>query len=131
MNENANPQAAPARPPKATRLRASLGIACMVIAAAGIGYYIGSEPVPGSSAPADKCAEVQRTYGRLSTDASTAPTDDGKAGLAANVALQNPTCFNSEVRAQAQTTKDQIAARAQWGAAQRAGECADPNNWAC
>jgi hypothetical protein len=131
MNEDARPETAPARRFAVGKLRASIGTACMVLAAAGIGYYIGSEPMPFSSAPADECVAVERAHERLADAASKAPTDPKAGGVAANVVLQNPSCFDATTRAEAQTAKDQIAEAAQWGAAERAGQCADPSNWGC
>jgi hypothetical protein len=54
-----------------------------------------------------------------------------RASDLANLVLQNPGCFPAEMRAQAQTSKDQIAANANSAAlsdaAKRASQCADPN----
>lgn len=111
-----------------------------VLAAAAGGFFAGRETAPAGDSRAG-CASAQVSLRGLLKEhnaTSAVAVEDQRVrnqllSTMANLILQNPACFDAEVRAQAQTAKDQIAAgvdaQALSDAAARAAQCADPDRF--
>lgn len=120
------------------RIRVAV-VAAGALLLAGGGFIAGRETAPARADGDTACTSAMSTANRLVQEGKDAPGDEEQAvkdqrqATLVNVVLQNPGCFDAETRAQAQTTKDSMAAQANSDAAARAGECADPNHlsWQC
>jgi hypothetical protein len=130
---------APAKPvthqdPARTRTLVGVG-AVLVVASLACGFVAGRATAP-PGADVAACASATAAEERLTKERDDAPSGelqdvkDSRLAVMANVILQNPDCFNPSVRADAQTAKEQIAARADAqamsDAAERAAQCAKP-----
>ncbi|MER5471908.1 hypothetical protein [Streptomyces sp. NPDC002685] len=141
-------EAEPARPapstpvPQMSRERTGVLIAIAAALVAGslaCGFVAGRATAPAGDDDAATCTSANAAEEQLLDEASEAPTSEpqdakGKRiAIASNVILQNPDCFSASLRAQAQTAKDEIAARADSqamsDAVARAAECARPGRW--
>ncbi|WP_428956249.1 hypothetical protein [Streptomyces sp. cg35] len=118
--------------------RIVIGVALLVIAAGAGGFGAGRAMAPKSDqSAAGACSEPKGAVDRLVDEENGADTNEDpaeksrRASTLVNLVLQNPSCFSAELRARAQTAKDQQAANADSAAlseaASRAAECADPN----
>ncbi|MFE9127117.1 hypothetical protein ACFYOF_17130 [Streptomyces sp. NPDC007148] len=126
---------------EAERRRRTRILAATVVVAiiAGGSFLIGRMTNPEDSQGGALCDNVNAASKKLNDEIVTAPGNetqavkDERGATLANLVLQNPGCFNASTRAQAQTLKDQIAARADSqamsDAAARAAQCADPHRW--
>ncbi|MER6350702.1 hypothetical protein ABT186_02300 [Streptomyces sp. NPDC001634] len=117
---------------RATRVVAAVVV---VVLTAGGSFIAGRVTAPAKDEGGNACASATAAMNRLLQEGKDAPVDeqqtvkDQRLATVVNVVLQNPNCFSADMRAQAQTTKDNMAAQANSDAAARAGECADPNHW--
>ncbi|WP_328672475.1 hypothetical protein [Streptomyces sp. NBC_00328] len=119
----AEPEILASPTPASRKIRERTGVlvavaAVLVTGSLACGFVVGRATAPTSDTEAATCSSAELAVDRLVAEgdaveptADTQEEKDKRLNTMANVILQNPDCFDADVRAQAQTAKDQLAAR--------------------
>jgi len=97
---------------RATRVVVAVAIAVLTV---GGSFIVGRMTAPADKEGSAVCSAANAALDRLLEEGKGAPADeqqdvkDTRLLTLSNVVLQNPDCFDTEMRAQAQTAKDQVA----------------------
>lgn len=135
MDENVTGAPEPARPDPGHTMLITIGVFCLALVCLGLGFYAGRATAPEPAIGADGCSNARTTLDQLLQEEKTASPNDPQNVknqwllTVSNVVLQNPGCFDAEMRATAQTAKDEVASSensaAVSDAADRMAQCVD------